>query len=278
MKVLLMQVSLLAAIAVSLHGCATNPIGGGDRDRNPTIQDTFTRVPFFSVRTLNTFATTASRRVVIVSEDSVNPTDEEKKNNQEKGFFYRLSARFFLDEDNKRLFVCAEPPPDVGEAVASSVASGLKAAAKEPKSGITAELSDQYARTIATQIAPLLYRTQGVQFYRDGLHSLCIDRMNGWLGKDPETSAAAYQKLKDALRIEAAKLIRDELPVMKDVQMEFFKNVKAGFKIEDVKSLADIVKPVPATTTTTSTPTSTTTTTTPNPPGSSGNTPPAKRP
>jgi hypothetical protein len=102
--------------------------------------------------------------------------------------------------------------------------------------------------------------------------------MNGWLGKDPEISADAYRKLKDALFIEAAKLIRDELPMMKEVQVQFFQNVKAGFKIEDVKSMADIVRPVPATTTTTSTPTSTTTTTTPNPPGSSGNTPPVQRP
>lgn len=240
----IVQAGILTSFAVTLSGCGISWFA--HRDTNPTIQDVFTR-PLFdtSGRVVNTFATTASRRVVIVSEDI----------SREKKF---------------QFLVCAEPPPDVGEAFASSIFNELKLAAKEPQSGITAELSDQYARAASTHIAPLLYRTQGLQFYRDGLHSLCIDMMNGWLdgnekGSNPPTST--YQAAKKHLIHEAALLILQELPIMERTQIEFYKNARAGIGLEDMKKMADIVKPVPATTTT-STANSTTTTTVPNPSGS----------
>lgn len=244
---LLMTISILSSVVASLSGCGLSNIA--NRETNPTIQDTFDHWPWpFTARAVNTFSTTASRRVVIVS---VN---------------HRNSAMGVED-----LLICAEPPPDIGEAFASALASELKAAVKEPKSGITGELSGQYGRAVSTQIAPLLYRTQGLQFLRDGLHSLCIDKMNGWIedqlpaNPSPITNSN-YREVKTLLINKAAQLILEELPRMAQTQTEFYKHVKAGIAPEELKAIADIVKPVPAatTTTTTSTPSATTTTTSPN--------------
>ena len=134
----------------------------------------------------------------------------------------------------------------------------MKIAAGKASSGTTAEASNQYAQAVATQIAPLIYRTQGLQFYRDGLHSLCIDRMNDWMPTKED-----YLKQKQYLLDQAVALIKQELPIMGEAQKAFYQNVKAGEGIEVLQKMADIVKPIPATTTTTSTPTATTTTTVP---------------
>ena len=90
-------------------------------------------------RSTNVFATTAGRRLIIVT------------------------------QSKDGLLTCAEPPPDVSEAFASTIAAGLRAAgAAASASGekLSAELAAQYGRAVATQIAPLLYRTQGLQLYR----------------------------------------------------------------------------------------------------------------
>jgi len=277
---LLMTISILVSLGASLSGCGVSYFAS--REDNPSIQDNFNRgtgffYDLFPTRTVNTFATTASRRVIIVAEDRD-------------------------AQQGQRLEVCAEPPPDVGEAFASALTTGLKAAVKEPKSGITAEGARNYASATTTQIAPLLYRTQGLQFLRDGLHSLCVDRMNGWFngladksdatkavtrrtGQNPKAQrvnntneskstaelenkitqdATSYIALKSQLINASAELILKELPNMLEAQKEFYKDVKAGITPEQLQKIADIVKPVPATTTTTSTPSATTTTTTPN--------------
>jgi hypothetical protein len=67
------------------------------RDTNPVIQD-YTTPVVFSKRSVNIFATTASRRLAVYT--------------QEKG--------------TNNLVSCAEPSPDVGEAFAAAIAAGLK--------------------------------------------------------------------------------------------------------------------------------------------------------
>ena len=119
----------------------------------------------------------------------------------------------------------------------SAIADGFKITANDPHSGITPTLSNQYARAVATQIAPLLYRTQGLQVYRDGLHSLCIDKMNGWLGgHDKETT---YITEKRYLMDEAIKLIQAEFKIMETVQAALKQNAKAGTGINAPQALAD---------------------------------------
>ena len=172
---------------------------------------------------INTFATTASRRVVIVAENPHNNGD---------------------------VITCSEPAPDVGETFASAVADGFKLAAQEPQTKITGEVANQYARAVATQIAPLLYRTQGLQVYRDGLHSLCIDRMNKWLGHDDDKeNYQNYLAQKRALLDKAIDLIKTELPIMKEAQQAFYQNAKAGIGIDELQKIAEILKSSAAATT-----------------------------
>src|SRR5262249_4717569 len=123
---------------------------------------------------------------------------------------------------------------------------GFKLAAQEPKSSITADLANQYARAVATQIAPLLYRTQGLQLYRDGLHNLCIDKMNRWIGKDDEEK---YLAQKQALLDKAIELIKAELPIMKEAQQAFYQNAKAGIGIAELQKIAEVLKSSAAATT-----------------------------
>lgn len=231
----IVQMSLTTLLAASLNGCGTS--AWSQRDTNPSIQDqvyssNVFKTIFGSPRSVNTFATTASRRIVIVSESETKGKSE--------------------------LLTCSEPPPDVGEAFASTIADGFKLAASDPHSGVTADLSNQYARAVATQIAPLVYRTQGLQVYRDGLHSLCIDKLNGWFAGSDST----YLEEKKYLMDQAFALIKAELPIMGKAQEAFYQNVKAGIGIDALQKIADVVKSS-STTTTTSTPTGITTTTAP---------------
>lgn len=140
-----------------LSGCGTSLFT--HRDTNPSIQDG-TVAPHFwpwNKTMLNTFSTTASRRMVLAKYDEMGDT----------------------------LLICAEPPPDVGEAFASAVADTLSA--KAPIKGVPVEVSNAYSRAVSTQIASLIYRTQGLQLYREAMHNLCIDRMNNWLSKKNDT-------------------------------------------------------------------------------------------
>jgi hypothetical protein len=129
------------------------------RDTNPTIQD-ITIAPHikpWNKTMLNTFSMTSSRRLVI--------------------------AKF--DNSGDSLTTCAEPPPDVGEAFVSAVANSI--AAKLAIEGVPIEIANQYGRAVSTQITPLIYRTQGLQIYRDAMHHLCNGKMNNWVGVEDAT-------------------------------------------------------------------------------------------
>lgn len=186
---------LLISSAVSMIGCGVSYIAS--RDKNPVIQD-YTSPAVFSGSSVNVFATTASRRLAV-----------------------------FREVKDGEFLTCAEPSPDVGEAFAEALAAGLKASAEvAPVSGGSGkgELASEFGRAVATQIAPLLYRTQGLQLYRDAIYKLCIDRMNGWF-KDKEDM---YDKERIAKFNEAKELIKAELPLMEKIVGAFYANAKAG--------------------------------------------------
>lgn len=167
-----------------------------NRDTNPVIEDTATSPPLWRRTMLTTFAMTASRRLVLTKFD-----------------------------DRGYLIVCSEPPPDVGEAFASAVSNLLDV--ELPIKGVPVKAKDQYARNAATQIMALLTRTQGLQIYRDSMHSLCVDRMNEWRVEDTTTEEAsatnteesggkkprmsAYAALQKYYFDESVKLIRHEI-------------------------------------------------------------------
>lgn len=216
------RLCLVGVIVASLNGCGLSVLAS--RDTNPVIQDSAGNpvANMFRAHLISTFATTASRRIVIIRESETSGV--------------------------KVISSCAEPSPDVGEAFASAIADGIKVAAQSQ--GVPVEVSNQYARTVATQITPLVYRTQGIQLYRDASYGLCIDRMNGWIKSATNASESIDQNSYESQRKyyfdRAASLIEQELPVMKASQEAFYANSKAGdakVNVGDVTKILDAVKP-----------------------------------
>jgi hypothetical protein len=158
-----------------LQGCGTTALSS--RESNPVIQD-------YAYRWLSkdsALSTTASRRLALMS--------------------YKKNA---VDGETT-LVTCAEPPPDVGETFAKALAAQLEVAA--PKAAGEAKVSGGFEERVATAIAPLLVRTQGLQILRDSAFTLCVDYMNGWI-PDSET----YMRIKADRFDKAIALIEKELP------------------------------------------------------------------
>jgi hypothetical protein len=74
-------------------------------------------------------------------------------------------------------FVCAEPPPDVAQSYASAVTAALKGSGGPAATPVTVDLGG--GREVATAALPLMYRSQGLQYKRDSMMSLCLAIMNG---------------------------------------------------------------------------------------------------
>jgi hypothetical protein len=207
----LLTVTILATITLS--GCGFSWLS--PRETDPVIQD-YTVPAFIFSRSTNVFATTASRRLVIVTEEDI---DDPKKPGKKKNVF----------------LTCAEPSPDVGETFASAISSGLKGAATVTEGAgpkVTGELAAEYARAVATQIAPLLYRSQGIQLYRDSIYKLCIDRMNDWIGSEDYKAMSNYRFDK------AMEVIKEELKFIPRTTDAFSLNMKGC----DAKCLEEITK------------------------------------
>ncbi len=70
--------------------------------------------------------------------------------------------------------VCAEPSPDAIEALTASVEASLAG---------TSRANDQVtlnqAKELSTAVGSLVKRSQGLQFFRDGIFALCQGSMNG---------------------------------------------------------------------------------------------------
>lgn len=169
----------ITACAIMLSGCGASLFS--DRKDNPAIQDLAVTPHFWpwSKNGVNTFSTTASRRMVLVNSN----------------------------DWGDKITTCAEPPPDVGETFVSAMSDALKVAATEPKTGINGSLANDYAKTVATQITPLLYRTQTLQIYRDAVHSHCIDRMNNWVS---DKTMLNDRKINITVTPEAARTVKDQ--------------------------------------------------------------------
>lgn len=249
--------SIITVIVIFLSGCGTSLFS--HRNDNPVIQDVYLAPqiwPWNNKTLVNTFATTASRRLVITKQDNYGDTIE----------------------------ICAEAPPDVGEAFASAISNGFKLAITEKKTDISTEALNNYARSVATQITPLVYRSQGLQFFRDAMYNLCLDRMNLKQEKNTiskirfpltttkitttstvdkvtgkmitetieNTTIDSYQEIEidvnnyNAMKafyiVQALEMIKKELPIMSQVQQNFFQSSKTGFSIDDLNKIANIVK------------------------------------
>lgn len=163
-------------VIMALQGCGTTLLSS--RESNPVIQD-------FAYRWLSddsALSTTASRRLALMS--------------------YRRNGT-----GHTSLVTCAEPPPDVGETFAKALALQLEVSA--PKAAGDAKAGLGFNEQIATAIAPLMVRTQGLQILRDSAFTLCVDYMNGWI-PDQET----YMRIKEERFDKALTLIAAELPLL----------------------------------------------------------------
>ncbi|MDP2902683.1 MAG: hypothetical protein Q8N96_06200 [Methylovulum sp.] len=208
---------LVVVCVASISGCGVSAYT--HRDTNPVVKDDTNNNNFWGntldSASFTTFSTTASRRIVVVLQDK-NITQ-----------------------------ICSEPSPDVGEAFASAVADAISV--KAPIEGVPVELSNQYARAVSTQIASLIYRTQGLQLYRDAMHNLCVDKMNKWITNTGETNPGSYEALRKHYFDQSLELIKAELASIKEVG-----TVKAGDNpdiakvVDSTVKLLNAAKPAPA--------------------------------
>lgn len=152
---------LLIAACLTTAGCGISWLS--DRETNPVIKEYQATGWGGTERLVGILATTASRRTVLVS----------------------LSER----DPNGIGVVCAEPPPDVSEVFAKSMATELSARGI-PAGGagmIGGEVG--VASAIATAVGPLLYRSQSLQFLRDQTFMLCLDYFNEIIKSDEYVKA-----------------------------------------------------------------------------------------
>ena len=159
----------LAGSMSLLSACGTSLFA--DLKTNPVIEDRISDAA-------GTLATTAERRLVLLP----------------------------LDPANRGKF-CAEPSPDAAESIASTFRAALEAEASAKSEGVDAagKLKAEFARNLLTSVAAHTRRTQGLQFYRDGVFAYCQARMNGFMNHDE------YRVAMQFLRQEAVKLIDAEI-------------------------------------------------------------------
>ncbi|GAA0579877.1 hypothetical protein [Caenispirillum bisanense] len=115
----------------------------------------------------------------------------------------------FRVNGNPKGSFCAEPPPDVAEAIASQLALSAKGALENTSSEPTASQKSSaelvYARALATSILALTRRSQGLQWARDQNFVLCVDRLTEKIG--PED----YLRYKEYILTTSAALIEKEI-------------------------------------------------------------------
>ena len=100
--------------------------------------------------------------------------------------------------------ICAEPSPDIAESLVSSLKVIAEATAKKGVADTNANL--EINKTLATAIATLFTRSQGVQFFRDNIYALCQAHMNGSL--DEKQFANEFTRISNL----SATLIEQEIP------------------------------------------------------------------
>lgn len=110
---------------------------------------------------------------------------------------------------------CPEPPPDVAQSIFNSISASIQAEAVDG-SNKSAKISAEQMSELAEKIAPLIRRTQGLQFYRDGMYYICVAYLNSRYLSGEQHSGMALTKSElmaemGALRQQAYKLMLTEV-------------------------------------------------------------------
>jgi hypothetical protein len=79
---------------------------------------------------------------------------------------------------------CPEPPPDAAQAVSAALTAALEATVTPPAGGLAGKGGVDFANALATSVAPLVKRTQGLQFFRDKMFYTCVAYLNGAIVED----------------------------------------------------------------------------------------------
>lgn len=167
MRTLALKAIVLCLLCAGLSACGLSWIA--EPETNPVIED---RVGLIGRQPVGTLATTAGRRIVLVR----------------------------IAENDPRLGqFCAEPPPDAAENIANQLTLAVEATAKTPKAEGSGRL--ELAKQLATNVQTLFHRSQGLQFYRDGMYNLCQSYLNGSLTPEKfvERSGALLDKSHDLI-------------------------------------------------------------------------------
>lgn len=98
---------------------------------------------------------------------------------------------------------CAEPAPDVGEAVSAQIIAELTARSA----------SAGFGSSSATAILPLVNRSQGLQFYRDSFFMGCLLWANGVMNEEQYRTflSAAF---KEAVSLTKTQIDKNNLPAL----------------------------------------------------------------
>ena len=139
---------LALTLSASISGCGASIFT--EPKANPVIEDRLGS-PFAKEEVLGTLATTAERRLVLTP----------------------------LQGEHYGKF-CAEPSPDAAEALVATFKAAVDGNVTTANS-VQGALKAELARSLATSIAALTKRSQGLQFFRDGVFALCQSRMNGFI-------------------------------------------------------------------------------------------------
>lgn len=172
-------VGLCSGLWSVLSGCQSYfPLTPNANPANPVIEDKLR-----SSEEGQIFSLTAARRIVLAQHI--------ENKNRPAGAPLRSSSAF-----------CTEPPPDATDNVAEAMSGAITAAAKG--AAANPEVSASVASSLATAAQQLYKRAHGVQFYRDGSHSICQRYLNGQL-----TSAEAIADHRILLVLSADLIARE---------------------------------------------------------------------
>ena len=108
----------------------------------------------------------------------------------------KAERRFIVasTSDDKNLRVCAEPSPDVAEAISAAVRAGIEASGSSG-SVTDAKAKAEIAQSVATSVAALTKRSQGLQYLRDGTYAICQGAMSGAVKGNRNAILKFYKKL-----------------------------------------------------------------------------------
>ncbi len=147
------------------------------------------------------------------TEPATNPSIEKNFGKGYSSLVTTADRRIVISSDSKYThvpqMVCAEPSPDAISSVAASFGAQAKAGITDA-AGNTQEASAAFARGVATAAGALSRRSQGVQFFRDGVFALCQGAMNGIATPPPDIWALMTKEEK----IKAAEAGREKLDLL----------------------------------------------------------------